>query len=62
MTARRAKDSGRASLPQRNVLVVDVGGTNVKILVTAAQGAVRSDYDRRTNGGGGLSARRQLVL
>lgn len=34
MTARRAKDSGRASLPQRNVLVVDVGGTNVKILVT----------------------------
>ena len=34
MTARRAKDSGRASRPQRNVLVVDVGGTNVKVSAT----------------------------
>ena len=34
MTAGRAKDSGRASRPQRNVLVVDVGGTSVKVSAT----------------------------
>lgn len=54
MTARRTKDSGKASRPQRNVLVVDVGGTTVKVLITGKQAP------RKVSSGPTMTARQMV--
>jgi len=61
MTACRARDSGEASRSQTRVLVIDLGGTNVKILVTGKRAPRRVPSGLGMTASGMVAAVQQLA-